>query len=1224
MEELAHAAMTVLDGRSTNEQRDIAQAYIDQFKSESPYTMQTGIQLSLPSVAGSLTANGVGGDDASAQQAQLRFFGLQLVEQSVAARWDDLDEAMHAEVKEQLLQLMAEGTLPLSSEHVFIRNKIGAVVAEVAVRAWPQRWPEFMDQLVSLCRMGPTQIDLVLSVLITLTEEVMEYNAKLTNKRRADLTKGLRASLDDILPFVQQTLSAYVSAASSGAAVDESHSLLVASTLRLTCVFASWIPLLKVYEADLLSNLCSLLHDVTHRARALECLTALVGRKGPKDERVGLLDLVPSIELLVSAVPEPTGTSADVEDDNYDVAKGMARLLAQLSTGQVLQLWGLRDADKKVGPPGFAIFVEALYRMTCHPSHLVASLIIPAWLQLFRHDKAKSHPAVQAARLPLLERLLLLLIRPGAPESSFREGPSQAYLIADFDTEADYTPFFSLLRTRVLDVVKTLAMSVPEEAVQFVAQALAELMQLEPKPGDVGEDGFLHANAELLHQWDGISVFWESVMTGALPVVHQRLLRGGGGRHMSSSSSSTAVPDVLRECLEAVAYDPRLDSSDPLLLLAHMSILTGLVPSLAFLPEALPVLLKRLFAAVRFREEEDAHATEVASAASMQTTGLTSGAKVRRKACTTIVLMCRNPAPVLIESLGEVLEAVNSVLGSPHLAEMQRRLLVEALLTACNAISDREEHVQIATQLLDAPTNLLSEGPIAEALCSPQGLVELGGLGQLGLEPELRMEFTDALTTLNVALRVTRPRGSAAATAAAAAGAESIVPSTCAGLGGAPGGGDGCFHAVEAQARALWQPIMHLLGSRVALANPENLAGLPQSFCVLLGMRRSDVSALLTGVIDGMSRIMTREELWYDRCQLWLCSSRAAAFEIIEACLRQGWPFEIPNFAEQVAVTLFEPVTYLDLNSLRLMHRHVVIPLARYAPRNLEGLGAVAELLSVFYQRFVLVLDTLWTEEAQAAGSAELLARVQGSAPSETLEMVGSKLLRDLTSDAVQHLSQVLGDTTTVPAGEVAPARAGAPICLGPIGETFFAHESVGTPVLQLLCASLQWPCSRAVLFAADILAQVTPNLALSGALDVVIQQLLPAAVGGLGVHGQHGDCQGQLLTLLTRIFRAAIEGDSLESQQYLLQLPGVDPEAFERAASLARGATDPKHLKKLRTALRTLLAGCIGINIGQMGRTQRKVSDIPEALMLAVQATAPQEEEEPILTLDTIFEGEL
>lgn len=123
--------------------------YIDQFKAQSEFLFQTGFQFALPS----------GGDDP--HEGRLRFFGLQLVEHSIEQRWDVYDEAVHSEVKQSLLQLMFNGTLPLEEEFPFVRNKIASIVAEVAVRTWPQRWPEFMDQLVDLCREGPTQIDLV-------------------------------------------------------------------------------------------------------------------------------------------------------------------------------------------------------------------------------------------------------------------------------------------------------------------------------------------------------------------------------------------------------------------------------------------------------------------------------------------------------------------------------------------------------------------------------------------------------------------------------------------------------------------------------------------------------------------------------------------------------------------------------------------------------------------------------------------------------------------------------------------------------------------------------------------------------------------------------------------------------------------------------------------------------------------------------------------------------
>ena len=363
------------------------------------------------------------------------------------------------------------------------------------------------------------------------------------------------------------------------------------------------------------------------------------------------------------------------------------------------------------------------------------------------------------------------------------------------------------------------------------------------------------------------------------------------------------------------------------------------------------------------------------------------------------------------------------------------------------------------------------------------------------------MQLTDALTTLTVALRVTKPRG------------DTPASNKQSGLGGTPSGGDGMFHPCEQQARVIFLPVLQLIRNIHSLWDPafEALSG---DFQVLLGMRRSDVSALLTGVASGMSREMTPEELWVDRSQLWLSNLRISCYDIFDYCIRQGWPFEMPDFAETVVATVLYGLENMELWQLRLVLRHVVVPLARYGPREAPGIGLLEGPLTTFYSTALQVLGALWGE-AQI-GSAEIaVSRTRGSASMDMLEIVSNKLLKDLTADLVAHLSRVLADTTPMDGPDSAPSRVGLPITLGPIGQFVLVESAASEPVLNILCESLSWPSSRSAMFAADTLANVTLVVAQAGAMDLLCGQVLPAAVSGLGVHGQHGDCQSSLLSLI-------------------------------------------------------------------------------------------------------------
>lgn len=465
---------------------------------------------------------------------------------------------------------------------------------------------------------------------------------------------------------------------------------------------------------------------------------------------------------------------------------------------------------------------------------------------------------------------------------------------------------------------------------------------------------------------------------------------------------------------------------------------------------------------------------------------------------------------------------------------------MEALLTSCNAIEDPEEHAALVGGLLEPYAQRLAQGDLSEvsvatgsngplyccrlaspreattmttrtdqrcacapqAVSSPENLVQFGGLTEVCGEQDVRLSLTDALTTLTVALRVTKPRGE-----------EPDVKMTQSGLGGTTGGGDGMFHPCEQQARTAFLPVLQLVRSIQSLWDPsfQAMAG---DFQVLLGMRRSDVSALLTGVVSGISREMTVEELWVDRSQLWLSNLRVSCYEMFDFCVRQGWPFEMPNFAETLMETVLYGLENMELWHLRMVLRHVIVPLAKYGPREHPALAQLEGPFAAFYGTLGQVLHGLW-EEASVGVAENAIGRTRGSASMDMLEIVSNKLLKDLTTDLVSHLGLVLGDTTAITSQESTPSRAGMPVVLGPMGSFLLVESAASDAVLKILCGALAWPSSRSAMFAAECLANVTLIMSNAGAMDLLCGQVLPAAIRGLEVNGQHGDCQSSMLSLV-------------------------------------------------------------------------------------------------------------
>uniref|UniRef100_A0A8C4QPI4 Exportin 5 n=1 Tax=Eptatretus burgeri TaxID=7764 RepID=A0A8C4QPI4_EPTBU len=133
--------------------------------------------------------------------AMVRHFGLQLLEHCIKFRWINMNQEEKLQLKEDIWKIITDGTLPIMEEEAHVKDVVSRLVVEMAKREWPQQWPEMLDELKALCKIGKTQTDLVLLVLVRLVEDVICFNL-LPTQRRRDIQQALNAQLGKLFEFI--------------------------------------------------------------------------------------------------------------------------------------------------------------------------------------------------------------------------------------------------------------------------------------------------------------------------------------------------------------------------------------------------------------------------------------------------------------------------------------------------------------------------------------------------------------------------------------------------------------------------------------------------------------------------------------------------------------------------------------------------------------------------------------------------------------------------------------------------------------------------------------------------------------------------------------------------------------------------------------------------------------------------------------------------------------
>lgn len=175
LHQIKQALDIVYNPHSSNEDRKQAGAFLENAKNdkEAPfhgYTLAADLGL----------------------EAQVRHFGLLLVEQGIRYYWAEYSETEGKTVRDWVLNL-AQGVR--TSDPAFVRNKIAQLWVEVAKRSWASEWFDMDELLVKLWENAarepnPAQRDLVLFILETLVDDIFNREDPIAGLRNAVLSNA--------------------------------------------------------------------------------------------------------------------------------------------------------------------------------------------------------------------------------------------------------------------------------------------------------------------------------------------------------------------------------------------------------------------------------------------------------------------------------------------------------------------------------------------------------------------------------------------------------------------------------------------------------------------------------------------------------------------------------------------------------------------------------------------------------------------------------------------------------------------------------------------------------------------------------------------------------------------------------------------------------------------------------------------------------------------------
>ncbi|KAJ2808997.1 karyopherin [Coemansia guatemalensis] len=547
---------------------------------------------------------------ANGYAAEVRHFGVQLIEETLRQRWTagkggkgskkkaagvaKLTAEESFRVRDMIWELLVTGG---ADEAAFVREKEIAVMVMAIVRLWPsEEWTNLSAQLQHLSANGGSEV--VQGVWQRLGEEVFVYERDAAAQvRKHELTNGLvgallpRQVVRELYPngvrlssaaaqaengekakkagliveeagFEEGWVQWWLQEAQALAGSDDGAERLLQVT-QTVAAYVDWMPLRAMAAVGLVPRVAGLLQARSNavRQQAAEVLERIAQRGAGSEDDAVLQQFAEhrggeALAAIAQAYGSTVGGRADAEWDDADDALEAARTLAHMCARLVTQHWARSAA---VSADAQARLVELLAALARDSRHSVAAPALAAWAVVARNAALRATPAVAAALSGVAEQTTTALV--ATSRAAQRLGAGASAEAAGLDAgeaaqlgAAEARALLGEARTRQLGVLRALSEADPAGFVAWLAPALdAALAQ----PDEAAADAALAAAA---------AVF------GALDDAEQRALRDG---------DTAAVEQLSRARVTCYALGRRVAEFDGGAATAVRQLQT--LPALAFL-----------------------------------------------------------------------------------------------------------------------------------------------------------------------------------------------------------------------------------------------------------------------------------------------------------------------------------------------------------------------------------------------------------------------------------------------------------------------------------------------------------------------------------------------------------------------------------------------------------------------------------------------------------------
>mmetsp|Transcript_27917 Transcript_27917/g.26770 ORF Transcript_27917/g.26770 Transcript_27917/m.26770 type:complete len:1397 (+) Transcript_27917:334-4524(+) len=523
-----------LSSITTKEQRQQVDAFLMQLKEE---------KMCLEIMIHILTVESPNHNDF------IRMLSLTILNDWLKIWWNKINENEQTAIRNNVFLLLkgSVGRSPIKG----LWTKLAVMISNIAVRQFPQMWPSYLEDMVSVCLAAANESSIsgeqeiaIMAIEFTASDSIdTDYCSSLPIERRQDILAGFRNKLTQLLDFFYNFLlqctsqySALPPPGSAGPDIEQTRARLIrlmGGILRMLTPIAMFAKPEDLCDGaagrDFSMIAVQFLCNRELQAEAVDLLHIVTDHKLPLDVFTRLVEAIPSLSspLLLPIPPAQNGGTSLPEDiaECLIFQRTYAETVFSLFSQNISQAAGsyyLKSTPRAQEILGSYVMLMA--NLIAQPSRRLAADVLKDWGKIFREEAIVNLPwmkdvcaVVLRVYTDKMKRILWEQPLYGSHSSSDHNigiissaVPIDDTAAAEFDDYDDWVDYSGALKSQVKSLCVICATKFPLVCLSFLHERIGILLAL-PVRAPVGdrEDN----DADVVIEWQAYGIIVEAILS---------------------------------------------------------------------------------------------------------------------------------------------------------------------------------------------------------------------------------------------------------------------------------------------------------------------------------------------------------------------------------------------------------------------------------------------------------------------------------------------------------------------------------------------------------------------------------------------------------------------------------------------------------------------------------------------------------------------------------------